>query len=110
MYVNDLFLLTSEKSMKVTVKKQLHKKFKIKDLEPVSSLLGMRVRNRKEDKISIELDFNQLVYIKEILKRFNMMNANPVKSPLDSNQKLSEEMSPKTTAEISEMEWIPYRQ
>lgn len=44
------------------------------------------IRNEKEGKISID----QSVYIEKILKRFNMMDANP--APLDLNQKLSEEM------------------
>ncbi|XP_071579312.1 uncharacterized protein [Temnothorax nylanderi] len=39
-----------------------------------------------------------------------MWDANPAMTPLDPNQKLSKEMSPKTTAERSEMERIPYRQ
>ncbi|KMQ81774.1 hypothetical protein RF55_25247, partial [Lasius niger] len=78
------------------MKKRLHQEFKMRDLEEVNSLLGMRIkRDRNLGTISID----QQTYIEQIIRRFNMQDSNPVKTPLDTNVKLSKDQEANTKKE-----------
>ena len=68
--------------------------------------LGMAV-DRDMEKGTVCL--HQSLYVRNLLKRFNMEDARIVRTPADSNVTLSKEMSPQTKREMSEMERIPYR-
>lgn len=104
-YVDDFLIFYNNGKWKNELKQQLTSQFRMKDLGEVSNILGIRVeRNGK----TIKLD--QQRYIEDILKRFNMSDCNPVKTPADPSQKLTAEMSPTTPEEIAEMNAIPYRE
>jgi len=106
-YVDDLLLITNDKNLKISIKEDLEKKFQMKDLGKASKFLGIRItRNRAKGLIAID----QTEYIDEILRRFNMTDCNQVLTPLDPNQKLDKQMSPKTTKEKEDMQHIPYRE
>lgn len=106
-YVDDILIFSNNAEKEAELKATLCKSFKMKDLGNVSSILGIRVtRNEKFKTISID----QTRYIKEILQRFNMTECKPVSAPLDINQKISTEMSPKTRKEKEEMKDVPYRE
>ncbi|GJQ68502.1 hypothetical protein Trydic_g17075 [Trypoxylus dichotomus] len=92
--------------MKQKLKNRSNDRFKMKDLGEANNILGFRItRDRREGKLWIE----QEKYIDALLQRFNMTDCKPCSTPLDPNQKLSSEMSPKDDSEREEMEKIPYQ-
>lgn len=106
-YVDDMLIFSNDKEMKADLKSSLLKNFKMKDLGVATSCVGLRIsRDRSAGKIWLD----QEPYINEILKRFNMIDCNPISNPLEANQKLTKEMSPKTEEERIEMQNIPYQE
>lgn len=105
-YVDDLLLLLNDVNLKNAIKEKLQSTFKIKNLGEVSKFLGINItRDRNGGIISID----QSEYIEEILKRFDMSECNPEITPLDPNQKLDKEMSPKTFQKVvADMDKVPY--
>lgn len=102
-YVDDLLIFWNTASWRNDLKDKLMSQFKMKDLGQVSNILGIRIeRNSREEKIT----FDQRNYIENILRRFNMDDCNPVKTPIDINQRLSDEMSPKTQKELDDMQFV----
>ncbi|RVW84432.1 Retrovirus-related Pol polyprotein from transposon TNT 1-94 [Vitis vinifera] len=87
------------------MKKQLSKKFAMKDLRAAKQILGMRIIR---DKANGTLKLSQSKYVKKVLNRFNMNEAKPVSTPLGSHFKLSKEQSPKTEEERDHMSKVPY--
>lgn len=78
----------------------------MKFIGEASSILRIKLtRNNVDNTVSID----QSSYIRELLKRFNMGDCNAALTPLDVNQKISAEMSPKEENERSEMKSVPYR-
>lgn len=58
----------------------------MKDLSEAKNFLGMRItRDRKRGTLRLD----QEVYVREVLKKFNMTECKAVSAPLDTNQKLS---------------------
>ncbi|CAM8953748.1 unnamed protein product [Rhodiola kirilowii] len=87
------------------LKKQLSKRFAMKDLGEVKQILGMRIeRDRKARKLHL----SQAEYIKKILERFSMQDAKPVKIPLGNQITLSIRDSPKDQEERDYMQKTPY--
>lgn len=106
-YVDDLLLFSNDARIKRQLKDDLCKQFKMKDIGEASSVLGIRVqRDRRLGTISID----QAHYVKEIVRRFDMHDCNAVSTPMDHNQKLSAEMSPKNDFEREEMVDVPYQE
>lgn len=106
-YVDDILLLSNDNNYIARLKSSLSSKFKMKDMGEASSILGINIeRDRNRGTISID----QSLYIKSILERFGMSDCNPVSSPLDLNQKLSMESSPKCQDEIDRMSRVPYQE
>ena len=60
------------------------------------------------DKANGTLKLSQSEYVKKVFNRFNMNEAKPVSTPLDSHFKLSEEQSAKTEEERDYMSKVPY--
>lgn len=69
--------------------------------------VGLRI-NRDRKKGFIFLD--QKRHIADLLAKFNMVDCNPVSTPMDLNQKLSKSMSPQSSTEREEMSKVPYRE
>lgn len=85
-YVDDLILFSSDANEKSRLKRELMKKFKIKDLGPIESCLGIHVtRDRNKGKLWLD----QRKYIQDVLTRFNMLDCNPVYTPLEHKLDLS---------------------
>ena len=78
------------------LKESLAKEFVMKDLGAAKKILGMRI---VQDKKAGVQTLSQEQYIEKVLCRFNMENAQPVKTPLVAHFKLSSEHSPKTKEE-----------
>ena len=105
LYVDDMLLIGNNMKMVKSVKNLLAKKFDMKDLRPANFILGMQITRDREKR---KLWLGQEKYIKEILKKFNMMDCKPVGTPMSSGTKLSAEQCPKTDEEIEEMARVPY--
>lgn len=106
-YVDDILIFSNNEEKENQLKDLLNKNFKMKDMGVATSILGIRItRNFEQKTISID----QKSYIEDILKRFKMLDCNPVTTPLDVNQKISSEMSPKSCSEKEDMKLIPYRE
>lgn len=106
-YVDDLLIFSNNNDWKETLKDDLKRNFKMKDLGQANSCVGIRItRNRNEGKIFLD----QKKYIEEILAKFRMQDCNPVKTPSDPNQKLTKTMSPQSDEEANEMSNVPYQE
>ena len=60
------------------------------------------------DKTNGTLKLSQSEYVKKVLSRFNMNEAKPMSTPLDSHFKLSKKQSSKTKEERDHMSKVPY--
>ncbi|KAG7950469.1 hypothetical protein I3843_13G114100 [Carya illinoinensis] len=87
------------------LKKQLSKRFEMKDLGAAKQILGMRIIR---DMTNDSLKLSQEEYVKKVLRRFNMDKAKPVSTPLASHFRLTKDQSPKTEEEQECMNRIPY--
>jgi ribonuclease HI len=88
-------------------KAKFNNKYKMKDLGDAEWILGMRVkRDRKERTLHLD----QEVYINKLLTKFDMSKCNPIGTPADPSQRLTQKQSPTTKEEQEQMERIPYRQ
>lgn len=97
-YVDDFFVMASNKEIMMKFIEEIKQKFDIKDLGEPNVILGIHVtRSRKEKTISID----QEGYIQELLRKYNMENCNIIKTPMEIGLKLK-----KSEKEIDEK--IPY--
>ena len=82
LYVDDLLILGSSKQEITTWKRELIKRFGMKNSVNAENMLGIEIsRNRVER----ELKICQHEYTKEVLKRFGMENCRPVATPIDKS-------------------------
>ena len=105
LYVDDMLIMGSSTEEINNIKKQLSKKFAMKDLGIAKQILGMRITR---DRANGTLKISQTEYVMKILINFNMNKAKPVSTPLGSHFKLSKEQSPKTKEEMDHMSKVPY--
>lgn len=97
-YVDDILIFFSSKAKAIELKTTLSNHFKMSDLGPVKSIIGLRITQTDD---SIEID--QSVYIAEVLKRFGMENCKPAKTPAETGKKLK-------IPEEHEIVDVPYQQ
>ena len=105
LYVDDMLIVGSSTEEINNIKKQLSKKFAMKDLGIAKQILGMRITR---DRANGTLKISQTEYVMKILINFNMNKAKPVSTTLGSHFKLSKEQSPKTKEEMDHMSKVPY--
>lgn len=79
LYVDDALLLSKSKSTLLHIINDLKQSFKIKELH-LNMFVGMEIT--KNDGI---ITLSQKQYIKQIINRFNMSDANPCSTPADNN-------------------------
>ena len=104
-YVDDLLIAAADPFDAVDVKKKLSETFEMKDLGPVTKLLGIDItRNLEERTISL----SQQEYVERILKEFGMEQSKSCGTPQAVGVKLSREMCPTDIIEKKEMEKVPY--
>ena len=104
-YVDDILIVGQDTSKIDNIKRELSKSFVMKDLRLVKQILCMKIPcDRKTGKLWL----SQEVYVKRVLKRFNMSNAKYVCSPLAGHFKLTSEHCPISEKEKQEMRGVPY--
>ena len=85
LYVDDIIIAAKSLKQIEIVKSCLSNSFKMKDLGRIKHFLGINVNQSADnDVITIE----QTAYVKNILNKFNLNNANPVRTPIDISCKL----------------------
>ena len=89
LYVDDLIFIGNNLSMFEDFNKAMAKEFDMTDIGLTSYYLGIKVK-QKEDEIFI----SQESYIKEILKKFNMDDCNPLSTPMEWEIKLFKDDEP----------------
>ncbi len=90
LYVDDIVLLAREAQEIRRIKAFLTDRFRMKDLGPIHTVLGMRVqRNRAQRTLRID----QTHYIQDILKEFQLEDCRVVPTPADGY----EHLQPKST-------------
>uniref|UniRef100_A0A2N9GFK1 CCHC-type domain-containing protein n=1 Tax=Fagus sylvatica TaxID=28930 RepID=A0A2N9GFK1_FAGSY len=87
------------------LKSLLHKEFEMKDLGVAKKILGMEIRR---DRKARKLWLSQKNYIRKVLKKFSMLDAKPVSTPLANHFRLSGSQCPKNEEEIENMSKVPY--
>lgn len=107
LYVDDLLVAAQNTELIDSVKNDLMKHFRIKELGLAKYVLGMEIN---QDSRTKTISIKQTQYIDDVTNRFNQAEAKPVSNPCDSSWKLSHEDSPTTSAERTEMRKKPYRQ
>ncbi|KAL0416721.1 UNVERIFIED_CONTAM: hypothetical protein Slati_3504000 [Sesamum latifolium] len=88
----------------VTTQKWLSSTFEM-DIGEAEYILGVKIHRDRSKKL---LSLSQETYIKKIIERFHMHNANPCVS-MDKSCVLSKELCPKTEEENKCMAKIPYQ-
>lgn len=82
LYVDDLLIAGSSELEVNNIKRVLNQNFKMKDLGSIKHFLGMFISQDLEENTII---INQTVYIKNILKTFDMQNSKPINTPMEGN-------------------------
>jgi hypothetical protein len=104
--MDDLLIISNSINRVNETKRRLEKHFEMTDLGEVKWLLGMEIRR---DRARRTLSLSQSAFVKMIVGRFNLEDANTVTTPMDPSVKLSKEQSPKTDEEKEDMADVPYR-
>ncbi|KAL0391273.1 UNVERIFIED_CONTAM: Retrovirus-related Pol polyprotein from transposon TNT 1-94 [Sesamum latifolium] len=96
LYVDDILLAGNNMEMIVATQKWLSSTFEMKDMGEAEYIVGVKIHRDRSKKL---LSLSQETYIKRIIERFRMHNANPVDTPMDKSCVLSKELCPKTEEE-----------
>jgi hypothetical protein len=102
LYVDDLILVCNHQNKLLQIKEELSQKFKMKELGELHFFLGMEVERNRDERL---LRINQIKYLKEILKRFQMEDCKPIRVPFDLKVKLQKNMDGN-----DESKGFPYQQ
>lgn len=106
-YVDDLILASKKVEKLERVKSKLKSAFKMVDLGPIHDILGINVERQG---LTGSIYLSQKKYIKELVSKFNMEDAKSTSTPMETNMKVTKEMSPKSENERADMKKRPYRE
>lgn len=98
LYVDDFLAFYNNDEQFNQIKSALMDEFKMKDLGPVKSFLGMNI---KRDDSTGEIVIDQKHYILKVLEKFQMSNCNPVATPLEVTKKKQNEVNDVDEGNIS---------
>ena len=89
-YVDDMTIACKSHTEYERLTKELKKHFKLKELGPLLSLLGVSIeRDRSKHRFML----SQYLYITDVLQTFGLADVRPVTTPLDSGAKLSKDQA-----------------
>jgi len=92
-YIDDIIITGSSKHEVTTLISQLSECFALKDLDPIHYFLGIEVTHSQNG----DLLLSQSKYITDLLRRTNMLFANPLPTPMQSTLRLQQDASPAMT-------------
>src|SRR5258706_14332880 len=105
-HVDNLLLASNSRSALRSMKAELSSHFKLHDLGPATSILGIKLEC---DHATQTISLSQPGYIESILEDFGLTDCNPTVTPMEENLKLSMNMSPVTPEDRLIMKSVPYR-
>ena len=82
-YVDDIIFGATNESLCEDFSKCMHSEFEISMMRELNFFLGLQIKQSKEG-----IFINQSKYINDLLKRFELENAKPIKRPMSSTIKL----------------------
>lgn len=82
LYVDDLIIAGSNRSMVDAFKKAISQRFSMKDLGALKWILGMEVRRNRQLR---EIELSQTAYFDKVLERFGMTDCHPVGTPAEGH-------------------------
>ena len=85
-FIDNITLVSKDDAAMDSTVQELSKHFKLRDLGATTFLLSVQV---KQDLEAHTISLSQSHYVDELLKRFNMEECNPVKTPLSPGSDLS---------------------
>jgi len=104
---DDFAITSSSTERMVKFKAGLSDHFEMSDLGELAWILGIQVQR---DRSSRMISLSQTAYIDSLVKRFNLIDAPPLSTPIDPNALLSKDQSPSTPREFDDMQNVPYRE
>ena len=104
---NDFAIAASSTGRMVKFKTDLGSHFEMSDLGELAWILGIHVQR---DRLSRTISLSQAAYIDAIVKRFQLVDAPPLSTPIDPNALLSKDQSPSTPRQFDDMRNVPYRE
>jgi hypothetical protein len=105
-YVDDIGILCNDLIFMARIKKRIARHFKIKDLGPMTLLLGIQIDYSFESRL---LSLCQTRYIIESLTRYQIPDTKRHYTPLSSGIKLSKDDCPTLSEDIAAMKHFPYQ-
>ena len=103
--VDDKLLICNNLATIQRVKAEFNKAFKCKDLGEVTSFGGIKIeRNRKNKTMSL----SSHDYVEKLLRRFNMQDSRPCKTPMPEGLQLEKDMPATTDQEREFVNDFPY--
>ena len=84
LFVDDTIICCNNLQVLSTEKKMLSTKFEMDDQGEIHFFLGMAI---KRERSSGTLTIDQSLYLEKVLKRFGMLDCNPVSTPLENGKK-----------------------
>ena len=81
-WVDDLIIAGSDMGIIKDFKDAIARRFKMKDLGELTSVLGMEAIN---DPTTGDIKLTQVTYLKKVLERFGLSDCNPVGTPMEGN-------------------------
>jgi hypothetical protein len=104
-FVDDITLASQSKAKIQELKQCLSEHFKLRDLGPTTSQLGLEIIR---DHPNCTLCLSQHQYVLDLLQQFGFADSSPFSTPLDSGLHLSASMAPSSPEDIAFMQTVPY--
>ena len=106
LYVDDLIIACNSASLLKDTKQRLSTNYSMKDLGPVTQVLGCEV---SRDSVGAYM-LTQRQYITTIIQKFFPGGLKACRTPMSASEVLTSDMCPVTPADIADMKGVPYRQ
>jgi len=104
-FVDDMTLVSKDKSAINTVIEELEGHFKLRRLGGLEFLLGVKI---ERDRPRRTIHLSQKQYILNMLERYGFNSCTPVSTPMNPGTTLSHSDCPSTPGEVEEMRTVPY--
>ena len=103
--MDDILLVTNDKSLLYEVKQFLSKNFDMKDMGEACYVIGIKIHRERSRGI---LGMSQETYISKVLERFNMKNCSPSVAPILKGDRFDLNQCLKNDFEREHKKNIPY--